>query len=37
VHVLDDRSDPLRELGELETRIGAIFLERPGKLETGHD
>jgi multicomponent Na+:H+ antiporter subunit E len=37
VHVLDDSSDPLRDLEELETRIGAIFSERPGKPETGHD
>ena len=37
VHVLDDRSDPLRDLEQLEARIEAIFPERHDAAETGHD
>ena len=37
VHVLDDRSDPLRELEELEMRIASIFTDRRDAAETADD
>lgn len=37
VHVLDDRSDPLRELEELEMRIAAIFPDRRGAVESANE
>jgi multicomponent Na+:H+ antiporter subunit E len=37
VHVLDDSSDPLGDLEQLEAHIGAIFRERDDAVEAEHD